>query len=376
MNNDNFELKKIYLKLDIQYFANDEGGEKTEEPTAKKQSEARKEGQVAKSVEISTAFLFIGMFYGLKMFAKYMYGNISDVMNFSFSLLPIINEGIVQEDYIHKLIVYIFGNILITVAPIFLISMTIGIITNLVQVGWHPTSKPLQPKFSKLNPISGFKRLFSFKSLFELLKSIIKLTIISVVIYGIIKDELNRIQTLLDMEILQAAIYIGNLIVDIGLAVGMYFIFIAAADFAYQKFHHHKDLKMTKQEVKEEYKNAEGNPEIKSKIKQKMREASMRRMMNDVPKADVIITNPTHYAVALKYDREKSSAPIVVAKGEDHLAKKIKEVAKQNNIEIVENKYLARTIYATVDIGKEIPPELYQAVAEVLAFVYNLKNSN
>jgi len=285
-----------------------------------------------------------------------------------------IKEGILENDYMQKLIVYIFGQILIIIAPMLIVSFSVGIITNLVQVGWKPTTKPLKPKFSRLNPMSGFKRLFSMKSMFELLKSIVKLTIIGVIIYNIVKNELNHIQELLNMEILQAAIYIGNLIIDIGLSVGLYFIFIAIADFAYQKFNLHKELKMTKQEVKEEYKNSEGNPEIKGKIKQKMRESSMRRMMQDVPQADVIITNPTHYAVALKYDKEKAQAPIVVAKGEDHLARKIKQVAKENNVEIVENKYLARTLYATVDIGKEIPPELYQAVAEVLAFVYNLKN--
>lgn len=368
--------KNNYIKIDLQFFANDDGGEKTEEATSKKKEDARKEGQVAKSVEITTAFLFIGMFYALKMFAKYMYDKLIDVMNYSYNIIPTIKEGILEDDYIQKLIVYVFEQILIILAPMFIVSMAVGIITNLVQVGWKPTSKPLMPKFSRLNPLSGFKRLFSMKSIFELLKSIVKLTIIGVIIYNIVKKEVNHIQELLNMEILQAAIYIGNLIIDIGLFVGLYFIFIAAADFAYQKFNLNKDLKMTKQEVKEEYKNSEGNPEIKSKIKQKMRESSMRRMMQDVPQADVIITNPTHYAVALRYDREKSQAPIVVAKGEDHLAKKIKEVAKEHNIEIVENKYLARTLYATVDIGKEIPPELYQAVAEVLAFVFNLKNNS
>jgi flagellar biosynthetic protein FlhB len=190
----------------------------------------------------------------------------------------------------------------------------------------------------------------------------------------LIKKEINSIQLLLNMEVLQAIAYVGNLIIDIGLMVGMYFLFLALADFVYQKFDLKKNLKMTKQEVKEEYKNSEGNPEIKGKIKQRMREASMRRMMADIPKADVIITNPTHFAVAIRYDKDKAVAPTVIAKGADYLAQRIKEVARDNNVEIIENKYLARTLYATVDIGREIPEELYQAVAEVLAFVYNLKN--
>lgn len=366
---------KNYIKINLQYFAGSESGEKTEQPTSKKSEDARNEGQVAKSVELTTAFLFIGMFFALKTFGKYMYDKILAVMIYSISLFEIINDGILDTDFINKFIGYMFGQILLILTPLFIMAITVGIVTNIIQVKWHPTTKPLKPKFSRMSPLQGFKRLFSAKSLIELAKSFFKLLVISLVIYNIIKKEISSLQLLLDMELLQATMYIGDLIVDIGLNVGMYFLFIALADYAYQRYDLNKNLKMTKQEVKEEYKNIEGNPQIKGKIRQKMREASMRRMMQDVPKADVIITNPTHFAVAIKYDKEKSLAPIVVAKGEDHLALRIKEVAKQNKIEIVENKYLARTLYSTVDIGKQIPPELYQAVAEVLAFVYNLKNS-
>jgi flagellar biosynthetic protein FlhB len=320
-----------YIKLNLQYFASNEGGEKTEEPTGKKREDARKEGQVAKSVEVTTAFLFLGMFFSLKSISKYMYNGMLSVMNYSISLFPMINDGIFEVDFINKLVPYIFGKIMIIVAPLFLVAMVVGVISNLIQVG-------------------------------------------CIVIYNLIKKEINSIQLLLDMGVLQAIVYIGNLIIEIGLAVGMYFLFLALADFMYQKFDLKKNLKMTKQEVKEEYKNSEGNPEIKGKIKQRMREASMRRMMADIPKADVIITNPTHFAVAIQYDKEKALAPIVIAKGADFLAQRIKEVARENNVEIIENKYLARTLYATVDIGREIPEELYQAVAEVLAFVYNIKN--
>lgn len=365
-----------YIKINLQYFANDEGGEKTEEPTSKKREDARKEGQVAKSIEVTTAFLFLSMFFALKLFSKYMYDAIFGVMHYSISLFPTINEGIYEEDFINKLIPYIFGKIMVIVAPLFIVAMIVGIVTNLIQVGWKPTTKTIKPKFSRLNPLEGFKRIISMKSIIELIKSFFKLAVISIVIYNLIKKEINSIQLLLDMEILQAIAYIGNLIITIGLTVGMYFLFLALADYIYQKFDLKKNLKMTKQEVKEEYKNSEGNPEIKGKIKQRMREASMRRMMADVPKADVIITNPTHFAVAIQYDKENAAAPIVIAKGADYLAQRIKEVARESNVEIIENKYLARTLYATVDIGKEIPEELYQAVAEVLAFVYNLKNKS
>ena len=166
----------------------------------------------------------------------------------------------------------------------------------------------------------------------------------------------------------------GNIIIEFGIEISIIFIVIGIVDYIFQKWKFGEDMKMTKQEVKDEYKNTEGNPEIKGRIRQKMREASQRRMMQDVPKADVVITNPTHFAVAIKYDAEVSKAPIVVAKGEDYLAQKIKEVAREHNVEIVENKPLARMLYHNVDIGAEIPPELYQAVAEVLAMVYHMKN--
>ncbi len=369
--------EKKYIKIDLQFFAADgPGGEKTEQPTAKRKSDARKKGQVAKSIEVVTAFLFLGMFYVLKIFAKFMYERMAAIMEYSLVLISSINEGLLEIDYMSKLVPYIFGQIMFTVLPLFAVAMVVGILGNLIQVGWKPTTEPLKPKFSRLNPLQGVKKLFSVKAIMELGKSLLKVLIIGVVIYNRVKEEMEHIQELLDMELLQAIIYIGNLVVDIGVLVGMYFIFIALVDYIYQRYENNKSLKMTKQEVKEEYKEAEGNPEVKGKIKQKMREASMRRMMQEVPSADVIITNPTHFAVALKYDREKSAAPIVIAKGADHLAKRIKEIAKENNVEIVENKYLARTLYATVDIGREIPPELYQAVAEVLAFVYNLKNKS
>jgi flagellar biosynthetic protein FlhB len=212
------------------------------------------------------------------------------------------------------------------------------------------------------------------RSVVELIKSLAKMGVIIAVIYYTITGEINRIHTLAEMEILQAVSFLGTMTTQIGINVGIIFLVIAVMDIFYQRYKHTKELRMTKQEVKEEYKTIEGNPEIKRRIRQKMREMSMRRMMQEMPKADVVITNPTHYAVALKYDKEVSDAPYVLAKGVDFLAKRIRETAKEHNIEIVENPQLARTLYASVDIGSVIPPELYQAVAEILAFVYKLKN--
>lgn len=234
--------------------------------------------------------------------------------------------------------------------------------------------KPITPKFSKMNPVNGFKRILSFKALIELAKSIIKLFVIGYIIYDLLSQERHMLLALLDMGLMQAIAFIGDLGARLGINVGMWYLVIALADFVYQKLKHAKDLRMSKQEVKDEYKTMEGNPQIKGQIRQRMREASMRRMMQDIPKADVIITNPTHFAVALKYDRDTGTAPKVVAKGADHLAKRIRQVAEENKVIIVENKPLARTLYFTVNIGAEIPPELYKSVAEILAYVYKLKN--
>ena len=233
----------------------------------------------------------------------------------------------------------------------------------------------MKPKFSKLNPLSGFKRIFSKDSLFELLKSIAKISLIIYVAYTAIRDHQNELFLVYDIPLLQVILLVGSIAIDAGLKISLVYLLVAIADWFYQKHKFKEDMKMTKQEVKDEYKNTEGNPEIKGRQRSRMREASQRRMMQSLPSADVVITNPTHYAVAIKYDASQYSAPVVVAKGEDYLAMKIKEAAKEHQIEIVENKPLARMLYANVDVGEEVPPELYQAVAEVLAFVYSLREN-
>ena len=259
---------------------------------------------------------------------------------------------------------------LVIILPFLLAGFAVSFIADLVQVKWKPTTKPLKPKFNKLNPISGIKRIFSVTKLVELIKSLLKLVVIAIVIYNEIQDQWPLLFALYDMPMMQGIALAGQLLIDIGLKIAIVFIAVAFADFAFQKWKFHQDMKMTKQEVKEEYKSTEGDPAIKGKIRQRMQEASRRRMMQALPKADVVITNPSHYAVALRYDKEAAEAPFVVAKGADYVAQKIKEAAKEYKIEIVENKPLARSLYANVEIGEEIPEELYVAVAEVLAIVY------
>jgi flagellar biosynthetic protein FlhB len=259
------------------------------------------------------------------------------------------------------------------ILPFILVAFSIALISNLLQVGWHPTMKPLQPKFNRFNPVEGFKRMFSLKSVIELIKSILKVGLILAIVYNTISNYEEMILTFYSLAVFEAYGMIINICLDIGVKVGAFFLIIAAIDYAYQRYDLNKKLKMTKQEVKDEYKQTEGNPEIKSRIRQKMREASMRRMMQDLPQADVIITNPTHFAIAIKYDVNGFGAPTIIAKGADLMAARIREKAKEHKIEIVENKALARALFYTCDIGDEIPPELYQVVAEILAMVYSMK---
>lgn len=368
---------ELILTYDLQFFAKDgPGGEKTEEPTAKKLSDARKEGQVAKSKEVTSAFEMLFAFILLKFWIErigiYFVGNIYDI----YSQIPTyvkMYDGYVQDQTFNYLFVQSMSRVLLCIAPFLIVGFVVAMITNILQVKWKPTSKPLKPKFSKINPVSGFKRIFSPNSLMELLKSVLKLTLIGYAVYSYLKKNMPPLFQFYSLSLNQGIVQVGVLVINLGIRIALFYMLIAALDFVYQKVKFKKDMKMTKQEVKDEYKNQEGDPQIKSKQRQRMQEASRRRMMQKLPEADVVITNPTHYAVAIKYDPELYDAPYVVAKGADYLAQKIKETAKEHHIEIVENKPLARMLYANVDVGSVVPPELYQAVAEVLAFVYHLQ---
>lgn len=364
---------ELIIKYKLQFFAEGPGGEKTEKPSERKRSKAREEGQVAKSMEITTAFMLIGTFTAIKLLGPYIYDKIILIYRETFSLFNIAN-GTLDINYAGELLEYIIMSMIEILLPILAVVVVIGLFTNFIQVGWKPSLKTLKPKFNRISPIQGLKRLFSLRSIVELLKSLLKMLIIIVIVYFTLKDKENLILVIYDLNLIEGISLIIDISLDIGIKVGAFFIIVAGIDYAYQRYSLEKQLRMTKQEVKQENKESEGNPEIKSKIRQKMREAAMRRMMQDLPQADVVITNPTHFAVAIKYDSDKSLAPVVIAKGVDFLAAKIKNTAKDNSIEIVENKPLARTLYYTVDVGEEIPEELYQSVAEILAFVYSLKN--
>ena len=373
------EESKLRIELNLQFFGKDgPGGEKTEEPTGKKLDDARNEGQVAKSKELYNAISLMAAFLVFKVFGLGMGEEFVNIFKWVYSRFDSF-EGIYDSKTcirnFSSLLTVVISKMLMMLLPMLLIGFLIAFLVDFMQIKWKITTKPMQPKLSKLSPLSGFKRLFSKEKLIELLKSFAKIVIITYVAWITLKNKGGILFLLYDYSLLTAVGLVSREVINLGIRIAAVYLILGIADLIYQKKKFHDDMMMTKQEVKDEYKNQEGDPQIKSKQKARMMEASRRRMMSAVPQADVVITNPTHYAVALKYDAEVADAPIVTAKGADLVARRIKEIAKENDVEIVENKPLARMLYANVEIGAMVPPELYQAVAEVLAFVYNLRKN-
>ena len=367
------------IRYDLQFFAKDgPGGEKTEPATAKKLKDAREKGQVVKSKDLTGGILMLVSFIVLKIYIGYLGGNLTEYFGEYYRRIGDLNGTSSQLDslgaYFNNLFQSMVLDVLLSLVPLLLAVFVVAFVVDLVQVKWKPTLKPLEPKFDKFNPINGVKRMFSTRTLIQLLKSIAIVAVCVIVAYNKLKDEIGFLFNVYEMPMYSAVAYTGELIIDLAITISVIYIIVGVADYIFEWYKFNEDMKMTKQELKDEWKNTEGNPEIKGRQKRKMMEASRRRMMQAIPEADVVITNPTHFAVALKYEPNSGKAPVVVAKGEDYLAFKIKEVAKENNVEIVENKPLARMLYYNVDLGMEIPSELYQAVAEVLAFVWKLKN--
>ena len=366
------QLRDRRFAYNLQFFG--EGGDKTEKATPKKLDDARKEGRVARSSDLINGFMLLLMFFVLKLFGGIMANLFLDSFVKYYNKASDISMEVFDVKQAVNLSNEIVIDIVIASLPVLIGSFVVALVGNIVQVGWKVTGKPLKPKLDRLNPIGGFKRMFSQEKVVELIKSILKVLAIALVAYNEVKDRWKFILNLYDFEFMQAVLNIFDIVLDVGIKISLIFVVIGLADFGYQKWKHLHDLRMSKQEVKDEMKQSEGDPQIKGQIRQKMREGARRRMMQDLPKADVVITNPTHFAVAVKYDKETAEAPYVLAKGADYVAANIKEIAKQNNIEIVENKPLARMLYYNVEIGDQIPPELYQMVAEVLAYVYSVKN--
>ena len=353
--------------FDLQRFA---GGEKTEEPTAKKRADARKKGQVGRSQELNTAFVLLVGFFTLKLLWDSIYLSIASYTTYVFTNL---NQSVDTENIIH-----IFIGIIVVLAktafPVMFAIMLIGLAINFFQVGLNFNTESIEFKLDKLNPINGFGRIFSKRSLVELAKSFFKILVIGFFLYRFIHEQILAMPKFMFFDLTTSLALVAEIIFQMAFIVIGVIMIMALMDYGYQKWQTTQDLKMTKQEVKDEMKQSEGDPQIKGKIRQKQRQMAMARMMKEVPKADVIVTNPTHYAIALSY-QQGMSAPLVVAKGQDLVAQRIKEIAREARVPIIENKPLARAIYAAVQIGDVIPQELYQAVAEVLAYVYRLKHA-
>src|SRR5690554_1608175 len=355
--------------FDLQFFADED---KTEEATPKKKREAREKGQVAKSPELSTVLTILIGFIVINAFGNSFILRLFEFMKISFSAESL-NKSLTDLT-LHNLFLTNLFFILTCFIPIGIFVLIGGVAINILQTGWLFTTETLKFKLDKLNPVAGLKRLFSPKSLVQLLKAVFKLTIVIVVVISTYRNQALPLAELsLLTPSLQAAAQIWRIIINMIIRVCLILLVVAVFDYIYQRYDYQRSLRMTKKEVKDEHKQTEGDPLVRSKIRQRQRQMAMRRMMQQVPQADVIITNPTRLAIAVLYDEKKMNAPQVLAKGEGFIAQKIRELASEHHIPIVENKPLARTIYKVVEIGDFIPPNLYQAVAEVLAFVYKLR---
>lgn len=351
--------------------AEDSFQDKTEDATPKRLEKAREEGNVAKSVEFnSVVMLFAGLmslsFMGTHIFSKLVSGFrifYNEAGSMSLTLDSI-------NYYIHLGV----KSFLSLVGPFAGVMLLVGLAANISQVGFMFSPKALAPKFSKVNPIKGMKKLVSPKSLVELVKGIVKLSIIGTIAYSTLMGHQDEYLRLMNESVGGILSFIADVMFQVAIRTTMALLLLAIIDMIYQRWQYKRDMRMSKQEVKDEHKQAEGDPLVKGAIRSMQQQRARERMMDKVPEADVIITNPTRLAIALKYDPDELGAPVVLAKGARLIAKKIREVAEKHNIPIYENKPLARSLYKLGEVGKEIPAELFRAVAEVFAFVFQMKN--
>jgi len=344
--------------------------EKTEQATPKREREAREEGQIIHSKEVSSALILLGAIIAFYAAGPWMVHRMAGLMQRYFSGMGTIS---LRDDSLQTLVLNMMGDFALIVAPVMLATLILGVAASVFQVGFTISAKSLSFKFSKLNPIQGVGKLFSLRSSVDVVKALAKILVLGALAYSLIKAETLALPMLIQMEVTDIWAFIGRVSFRICLYVFLAMAAIGGMDYLFQWWQHQKDLRMTKQEVKEESKQTEGDPKVKSRIRSIQLEMSRRRMMGDVPGATVVITNPTRLAIALKYDSKNMQAPKVVAKGAGFIAEKIKELARTHRIPVVENKPLARTLFKSVDIGADIPFELYRTVAEILAYVYRLK---
>ena len=349
---------------------NADGSEKSEEPTQKKLDDARDKGQIPRSKELTTLLITLSAAIFMLLYGGAMMQDFIDMMTKGISFD---RDIAFDTQKMFDLIIALIIKAIYLMLPFILVMMFIALVSPILLGGWAFSAKALAPKASKLNPISGIKRMFSVKALLELLKAFAKFSLVMAMATYFLYFTFAEVLVLGIEPLKFAMAHSGSLIVQAFIFVSLSLLIVAAIDVPFQLWDHNKQLKMTKQEVKEEYKQQEGNPEVKGRIRQVQREMSQRRMMQKVPEADVIITNPTHFAVALKYDPESMQEPMVLAMGVDFMAAQIRTIAKENNISIVEAPPLARALYYNAEIDRPIPYDLFKAVASVLAYIYQLK---
>jgi len=345
------------------------GQERTETATPKRREEARRKGQVARSRELPAA---AGILAGALFFlvgGGALVGGAGDLMH---DLLARTVRADLTPRELTQVILSSARGAITLLAPLMVVMVVMGVAANVLQTGPVASFHPLAPKWSRISPAQGLKRIFSAVTLVELIKAVIKLLTVGSAAWWVLKGEIGRLPALAGADLHVLLPYLGNASLRVALAAGVALLFLAALDFGFQRFEHEKRLRMTRQEIKREYKETEGDPMVRARIRSIQREVARKRMMADVPRADVVVTNPTHLAVALKYDAVKMAAPKVVAKGAGHVAARIREVARGAGVPLMEDKPLARALYRAVDVGREIPFEMYRAVAEVLAFVYRV----
>lgn len=354
------------IKINLQLFAE----EKTEEATPHKKKEVRKEGQVTRSSDLNAVASLLAVYLLLRIF----YSNY--VNDLCLYISGSLGDGI-QMPLSQGNIAYVFLNssffMFRFLAPIFAACMIAGLLVNFGQVGFVFAPKALQPKLSNLNPITGFQRMFSRRSLVDLAKSLLKVLIVGWVAFYLVKKDFQELLLIADMDAAGILSVVAGVLGDVGAGCIGVFLVIAVFDYMFQRYEFRQRIKMTKKEVRDEYKQTEGDPLIRGKIREQQREMARRRMMQSVPEATVVITNPTHLAAALKYEMGKQNAPQLVAKGAGYVAQRIIEVAKEHNVPVIENKPVAQMLFKDVEIGEDIPSELYKAVAEILAMVLRLR---
>lgn len=347
-------------------------GDKTEKATPKKRKEERKEGNVVLSQEVVGAAVLCSLFGLLKILGGQFAGNLGDTMRWFIRASNDDVSGLADMKQKFAQVILISGEVLL---PIFIITIAVSVVATMAQTKFLVAPKAAKPKLSKISPISGFKNMFSARQIGETVKSIAKIIFIGYIIYKEIETNIGHLYAIYNQTVADSVAWTCNFILGVGFKACAAFAILGVIDYFYQWWNYERRLRMSKQELKDEYKETEGNPDTKGRIKSEQRRISRIRQIQAVPTADVVIRNPTHYAIALKYDRDKTNAPVVVAKGQNNVAMKIVEIATANRVHIVENVPLAQALYKTVEVGQEIPEEFYKAVAEILAHIYKLKRA-